>query len=148
MSEKRFRRRFETYKKLLAESPVPRHGSDYQRESLVQSLENAHRLMNAPAAKAFDLSLEPRKNYDIYNTGPFGLGCLLARRLVESGARFIEVSTEYVPFLGFDTHDNGHTRMVALKQMIDAPIAQLIRDLEQRGLLNRTLVVLGERVQS
>jgi hypothetical protein len=143
MSEKRFRHRFETYKKLLAESPVARHGSDYQRESLEQSLENAHRLMNAPAAKAFDLSLEPRKNYDVYNTGRFGLGCLLARRLVESGARYIEVSTEYVPFLGFDTHDNGHTRMATLKQMIDAPISQLILDLEARGLLDRTLVVLA-----
>jgi hypothetical protein len=143
MSEKRFRRRFETYKKLLGESPVARHGSDYQRESLVQSLENAHRLMNAPAAKAFDLSLEPRKTYDIYNNGRFGLGCLLARRLVEAGARFIEVSTEYVPFFGWDTHDNGHTRTVALKRMIDAPISQLILDLEERGLLNRTLVVLA-----
>jgi len=143
MSEKRFRHRFATYKKLLAESPVARHGSDYQRESLEQSLENAHRLMNAPAAKAFDLSLEPRKNYDAYNTGRFGLGCLLARRLVESGARYIEVSTEYVPFLGFDTHDNGHTRMATLKQMIDAPISQLILDLESRGLLDRTLVVLA-----
>src|SRR5580704_14473345 len=140
MSQKRFRRRFDAYKKLLAESPVARHGSDYQRESLVESLENAHRLMNAPAAKAFDLSLEPRKNYDVYNVGRFGLGCLLARRLVEAGARFIEVSTEYVPFFGWDTHDNGHTRMVALKHMIDAPISQLIRDLEERGLLERTLV--------
>jgi hypothetical protein len=143
MSEKRFRQRYETYKKLLAESPVMRHGSDYQRASLLASLENAHRLMNAPAAKAFDLSLEPRQSYDIYNTGRFGLGCLLARRLVEEGARFIEVSTEYVPFLGWDTHDNGHTRMVDLKKMIDAPIAQLIRDLDHRDLLDRTLVVLA-----
>jgi hypothetical protein len=143
MSEKRFRRRFEAYKKLLSESPVMRHGSDYQRESLVQSLESAHRLMNAPAAKAFDLSLEPRKAYDAYNSGRFGLGCLLARRLVEAGARFIEVSTEYVPFLGWDTHDNGHTRTIGLKRMIDAPIAQLIRDLDKRGLLERTLIVLA-----
>jgi hypothetical protein len=70
-------------------------------------------------------------------------GCLLARRLVEAGARFIEVSTEYVPFLGWDTHDNGHTRMVELKRMIDAPIAQLVRDLEVRDLLDRTLIVLA-----
>ena len=99
--------------------------------------------MNAPAAKAFDLALEPRKVYDEYNTGRFGLGCLLARRLIEAGARFIEVSTEYIPFLGWDTHDNGHTRTVALKRMIDAPVARLILDLEQRGLLARTLVVLA-----
>ena len=147
MSEKRFRQRYETYKKLLAESPVMRHGSDYQRESLLASLENAHRLMNAPAAKAFDLSLEPRKSYDIYNNGRFGLGCLLARRLVEEGARFIEVSTEYVPFLGWDTHDNGHTRTVGLKKMIDAPIAQLIRDLEDAGLARPHAGRAGQRIQ-
>ena len=66
--------------------------------------------MNSPAAKAFDLSLEPKASFDVYNTGRFGQGCLLARRLMEAGARFIEVTTEYVPFLHWDTHDNGHTR--------------------------------------
>jgi hypothetical protein len=142
MSQKRFRRRFEAYKKLIAESPVAR-SSDFQRESQLESLASAHRLMNAPAAKAFDLSLEPEKSRKLYDTGRFGLGCLLARRLVEEGARFIEVSTEYVPFLGWDTHDNGHTRTAALKQMIDAPIARLVRDLEHRGMLDRTLIVLA-----
>ncbi len=142
MSHKRFRRRFEAYKKLVEESPVAR-SSDFQREALLESLASAHRLMNAPAAKAFDLSLEPEKSRKLYDTGRFGLGCLLARRLIEQGARFIEVSTEYVPFLGWDTHDNGHTRATALKQMIDAPIAQLIRDLEHRGMLDRTLIVLA-----
>ena len=72
--------------------------SDYQRESLLRSLENANRLLDSPAAKAFDLSLEPKTSYDAYNTGRFGLGCLLARRLIEAGARFIEVTTEYIPF--------------------------------------------------
>ena len=73
-------------------------------------MDNAHRLLHSPAAKAFDLSLEPKKSYDIYNTGRFGLGCLLARRLVEAGARFIEVTTEYIPFRYWDTHENGHER--------------------------------------
>jgi hypothetical protein len=142
MSQKRFRRRFDAYQKLVEQSPVAR-ASDFQRESLLQSLESAHRLMNAPAAKAFDLSLEPEKSRKPYEASRFGQGCLLARRLVEAGARFIEVSTEYVPFLGWDTHDNGHTRMVDLKRMIDAPIAQLVRDLERRDLLDRTLIVLA-----
>ena len=53
--------------------------------------------------------------------GRFGLGCLLARRLAEVGARFIEVTTEYIPFLNWDTHENGHTRTAEMKQMIDAP---------------------------
>jgi len=59
------------------------------------------------------------------------------------GARFIEVTTEYIPFLNWDTHENGHTRMVNMKKMIDAPIAQLVLDLEERGLLDRTLIVLA-----
>src|SRR6185369_13020251 len=57
--------------------------------------------------------------------------------------RFIEVTTEYVPFLHWDTHENGHTTVARLKQEIDRPIAQLILDLEQRGLLNRTLVIIA-----
>jgi hypothetical protein len=143
MSMKRFRKRFKAYQNLLKQSPIARHGSDFQRESLLRSMENANRLLDSPAAKAFDLSLEPKESYDVYNTGKFGLGCLLARRLTESGARFIEVSSEYVPFLGWDTHDNGHTRLVDMKKLIDAPIAQLVLDLEKRNLLDRTLIVLA-----
>src|SRR5262249_1795946 len=82
-------------------------------------------------------------SFDVYNTGRFGLGCLLARRLTEAGARFIEVTTEYVPFLHWDTHENGHTTVKRLKQEIDRPISQLILDLEQRNLLDRTRVIIG-----
>jgi hypothetical protein len=139
----RFENRQKRYKDLVAAGPVGAYGSDFHRESLLRSMDNAHRLLTSPKAKAFDLSLEPKAVYDRYNTGRFGLGCLLARRLAEAGARFIEVTTEYIPFRFWDTHENGHARLVALKQMIDAPIAQLIRDLEERGLLNRTLVVLA-----
>ena len=143
MSPARFENRNRFYRTLLAKSPMGEWGSDYQKESLLRSLDNAHRLLSSPAAKAFDLSLEPRESYDTYNTGKFGLGCLLARRLTEVGARFIEVTTEYVPFMNWDTHENGHTRMVDIKKQIDAPIAQLVLDLEARGLLNRTLIVLA-----
>jgi uncharacterized protein (DUF1501 family) len=139
----RFQNRHRAYSKLVAASPIGRYGSDYQQESLLRSLENADRLLNSPAAKAFDLSLEPKATFDIYNTGRFGQGCLLARRLLEAGARFIEVTTEYVPFLNWDTHDNGHTRLADLKKQIDAPVAQLVLDLEERGLLSRTLIVLA-----
>jgi hypothetical protein len=68
---------------------------------------------------------------------------LLARRLVENGARFVEVTTEYVPFLHWDTHANGHETTARMHREIDRPIAQLIRDLEERGLLERTLVVIA-----
>ncbi len=96
--------------KLAEKSPIGQYGSDYQQQSLLRSMDNAHRLLSSPAAKAFDLSLEPKASYDKYNTGRFGLGCLLARRLTEVGARFIEVTTEYIPFVNWDTHENGHTR--------------------------------------
>jgi hypothetical protein len=142
MGESRFRRREEVYRKMVAASPA-RNGSDYQKESLLRSIDNAHRLLNSPSAKAFDLSLEPKRSYDIYNTGRFGLGCLLARRLTEAGARFIEVTTEYIPFKNWDSHENGHTRAEGMKAQIDAPVAQLVLDLEERGLLDRTVIVLA-----
>ena len=91
----------------------------------------------------FDLELEPKEKRDIYDTSRFGQGCLLARRLVESGARFIEVTTEYVPFLHWDTHENGHDTVARLKKEVDRPISQLILDLEERGLLDRTLVIIA-----
>jgi hypothetical protein len=136
ISEDRFRRRNQRYLELV-------EASGYHRDSLERSIGNAHRLLNSPAAKAFDLSLEPKKSYDIYDTGRFGLGCLLARRLTEAGARFIEVTTEYIPFRYWDTHENGHERAIGMKQTIDRPVSQLVLDLEERGLLNRTLIVLA-----
>ncbi|MEO6809041.1 MAG: DUF1501 domain-containing protein [Isosphaeraceae bacterium] len=143
MTLSRFQSRSRAYQRLVQSSPIARHGTDFQKESLLRSVENADRLLNSDAAKAFDLALEPKSSYDVYNTGRFGLGCLLARRLAEAGARYIEVTTEYVQFLNWDTHDNGSTRTVALRKQIDAPIAQLVLDLEERGLLDRTLVVLA-----
>jgi hypothetical protein len=143
MSMGRFQNRYKLYKKMVEQSAVGEFGSDFQKESLLRSMDNAHRLLTSPAAKAFDLTKEPKESYDAYNTGRFGLGCLLARRLVESGARFIEVTSEYIPFKYWDTHDNGHERLIELKKTIDRPIAQLVRDLEARGLLDRTMIILA-----
>ena len=143
MSNKRFEKRNELYEKLIKEGPMGEYGSDYQKESLKRSMEQAYMLLNSPEAKAFDLSQEPKETYDVYNTGRFGLGCLMAKRLVEEGARFISVTTEYVPFMGWDTHDNGHTRLKDMKKEVDGPIAQLIKDLDQSGRLDRTLVILA-----
>jgi hypothetical protein len=143
LGEARFHNRRQLFEKLLAQEPVYQYGGDFQRESLVKSLDAADRLLNSPSANAFDLSLEPKKTFDAYNTGRFGQGCLLARRLVEAGARYVEVTSEYIPFLYWDTHENGHERAQAMKKRIDAPIAQLVRDLEERGLLDRTLVIVA-----
>lgn len=143
LGETRFRSRRRLYEQLLSREPVYQYAGDFQRESLIRSLDAADRLLTSPSAKAFDLSLEPRTSFDVYNTGRFGQGCLLARRLIEAGARYVEVTTEYIPFRFWDTHESGHERAELMKRQIDAPVAQLILDLEQRGLLNRTLVVLA-----
>ncbi|WP_020529679.1 DUF1501 domain-containing protein [Flexithrix dorotheae] len=143
MSLKRFEARYKLYKELANRSQVMERGSDYQRESLMRSMEQSYRLLNSPESKVFDLTQEPQEKYDIYNTGRFGLGCLTAKRLVMNGARFVSVSTEYEPFLGWDTHENGHTRMIKMKELIDGPVAQLIKDLEESGHLERTLIILA-----
>jgi hypothetical protein len=166
MSPGRFENREKFYRRMLDASAAGQNASSYQRESFLRSMDNAHRLLSSSAAKAFDLSLEPKESvmkyvpaefdpsklnaaqtrtgsYESQTIGRFGLGCLLARRLAEVGARYIEVTTEYIPFLNWDTHENGHSRAAAMKAMIDAPIAQLVLDLEERGLLKRTLIVLA-----
>jgi hypothetical protein len=143
MSYQRFEKRNQLYNELISNSPHGEFGSDYQKESLKRSMEQAYMLLNSPEAKAFDLSTEPKESYDKYNTGKFGLGCLLARRLTEQGARFISVTTEYEPFKGWDTHENGYTRLIDMKKQIDGPVSQLIKDLQQSGHLERTLVILA-----
>jgi len=143
ISPRRFQERYARYRKLAEASPIARHGSSQQRESLLASLENGHRLLTSPAAKAFDLTAEPEKSAAPYGDSRFGRSCLLARRLTEAGARFIEVTSEYIPFRYWDTHENGHTRARGMKETIDGPVSQLILDLEERGLLDRTVVVLA-----
>ena len=143
LTDARFRSRRELFTRLLAQEPAYRYGGDFQREALVKSLDAADRLLRSPSARAFDLSLEPKDKFDAYNSGRFGQGCLLARRLIEGGARYVEVTSEYIPFVYWDSHENGHARAEAMKKLIDAPVAQLIRDLDERGLLDRTLVVLA-----
>jgi len=143
MSLKRFEARYKLYKELSYKSKIMEQASDYQRESLMRSMEQSYMLLNSPEAKIFDLSQEPKEVYDTYNTGRFGLGCLLAKRLAMNGARFISVSTEYEPFIGWDTHENGHTRLKKMKALIDRPVAQLIKDLDESGHLDRTLIILA-----
>lgn len=167
MSPDRFAHRQRLYRNLLEASPIGQLGSDHQRESLLRAQENAHRLLASPAAKAFDLTLEKPEtvakyvpggwdfsrrlggdfvrdgSYEQQNIQRFGLGCLLARRLVEAGARYVEVTTEYIPFLNWDTHERGHDKLVNMKRAIDGAVAQLVLDLEERGLLDRTLIVLA-----
>lgn len=143
MTSERFVNRNQLFRKLIDRSPQRQYLSDYQQESILRSIDNAHRLLSSQDREAFDISLEPQASRQVYDNSRFGRGCLLARRLVEAGARFVEVTTEYVPFLHWDTHANGHETVARMHGEIDRPIAQLILDLEERGLLDRTLVIVA-----
>jgi uncharacterized protein (DUF1501 family) len=143
MEAGRFENRYALYRKLIDKNPHREFLSDYQQESMLRSMDNAHRLLSSKDRAAFDITLESKEASNRYNVSQFGQGCLLARRLVESGARFVEVTTEYVPFLHWDTHADGHETVERMHREIDRPIAQLILDLEERKLLERTLVVIA-----
>ena len=101
------------------------------------------RLLSSKEKEAFDITSEKKEVLEAYGDTRFGQGCLLARRLVEAGARYLEVTTEYVPFLHWDTHENGHTTAERMKGEIDRPIARLVLELEERGLLDRTLIIIA-----
>jgi hypothetical protein len=143
MAAQRFTNRDRLFRQLVEKNPNRNLLSEHHQDSLVRAFDNAYRLLSSKEREAFDISLEPEPSRLAYDTSRFGRGCLLARRLVESGARFVEVTTEYVPFLHWDTHANGHETLVRMHQEMDKPIAQLVLDLEQRGLLDRTLVVIA-----
>ncbi|MFZ9746057.1 MAG: DUF1501 domain-containing protein [Opitutaceae bacterium] len=143
MDAGRFANRDRLFRQLVDANPDRDRMSDYQRQSLLRSMDNAYRLLSSQEREAFDLTRESPEVQAQYDTGRFGRGCLLARRLVEAGARFVEVTTEYVPFLHWDTHKDGHETVARLHREIDRPIATLVRDLEARGLLERTLVIVA-----
>src|SRR5207249_179973 len=115
----------------MMDSPVKK-AFNYRAEEKPQTLANYE-----PQIKAADL-----RDTGYYYGNRFGHGLLLARRLLESGARFIQVEMQYGAFKGFDMHEFGQSRMVEMKKQIDRPLTQFIRDLDQRGLLKRTLVCI------
>ena len=143
MDASRFANRDKLFRKLVDQNPNRDLMSDYQQQSLIRSMDNAYRLLSSEEREAFDITHEPKETLAKYDTGRFGRGCLLARRLVEAGARFVEVATEYVPFFQWDTHKDGHQTVAGLHKEIDLPIATLVRDLEERGLLERTLIIVA-----
>jgi len=104
--------------------------------------------MQTEAPAVFDISNEPKPVQDLYGMGDpvtedFGRRCLLARRLVEKGVRFVVLVSGGPAVSQWDAHDDieeNHLRMAA---KTDKPIAGLIKDLKQRGLLDSTLVVWG-----
>jgi len=115
-----------------------RGGSDNPLEARIQSMEMAFR-MQFEAQEVFDLNRETTTTRDLYGQGQFNDACLVARRLVERGVRFVEV-IDTGSSNNWDSHgdmrDHDH-----LARNVDRPIAALIRDLKLRGLLDDTLVV-------
>lgn len=99
--------------------------------------DSAMAMMKSEDLKAFDLTEEPEELRKAYGKQAFGQGCLLARRLVERGVRFVEVSLG-----GWDTHNANFVRVPELCDTLDHGLATLLEDLNARGLLKDTLVVL------
>jgi uncharacterized protein (DUF1501 family) len=100
----------------------------------------ASRLVRSPRVQAFDLAQETDATRDRYGRSAFGQGCLLARRLVETGVTFIEVDLP-----GWDTHQENFTATRRLSEQADAGFGALIQDLRERNRLERTLVIwMGE----
>lgn len=100
--------------------------------------DDALSLMKSKDLRAFELERESEAVREEYGKSTLGQGCLLARRLVESGVRFIEVMHD-----GWDHHKNLADEMSDISPEFDTAFAALINDLEKRGLLNTTLVVVG-----
>lgn len=102
--------------------------------------DRAAEMILSPSMKAFDLEQEPKQLREAYGEGNFASGCQMARRLVEHGVTFVEVVSS-----GWDTHQDVFTRTANLTSQVDQPMAMLIKDLKQRGMLDKTLVVwMGE----
>jgi uncharacterized protein (DUF1501 family) len=99
--------------------------------------EKAHALLTSPAAKrAFDVAAEPARLRERYGRTTFGQSCLLARRLIEAGACFVTVTDE-----GWDTHANNFRDLRKKLPVLDRAYSALLEDLDERGLLDSTLVV-------
>jgi hypothetical protein len=99
--------------------------------------QDAVKVMKSEDLVAFDLSKEPEALHDAYGHDNFGQGCLLARRLVEHGVRFVEVNLG-----GWDMHQDLIARLPERTAILDQALGALLPDLERRGLLDDTLVVL------
>ena len=97
----------------------------------------AVRLMRSDDLKAFDISKESGSSKKAYGENSFGQGCLLARRLVEHGVRYVEVNLG-----GWDTHYDNFTAVEARCNVLDQAYASLLIELEAKGLLDTTMVVL------
>lgn len=107
------------------------------QKSIYQAASN---MILSPRLASFDLNKEKEAARERYGKTPFGQGCLLARRLIETGVTFVEVGHG-----GWDTHDDNFNRVAKLAADVDRGMSALISDLKERGMLDKTLVIwMGE----
>ena len=132
------RRQLDLLQQLNAEH-LRRREDDARLEARIQSFELAYR-MQMEAADAFDISREPESMRESYGPGVHGRQTLIARRLLERGVRYIQLW--HGASQPWDSHDDIQQHAKLAKE-IDQPIAALIKDLKQRGMLDDTLIVWG-----
>ncbi len=111
------------------------------------AVDRAVRLMRTTARSAFNINEEPDRLRDAYGRNLFGQGCMLARRLVERGVPFIEVTLGAMPGnpIAWDTHGQNFQNVQRLSEILDPAWATLMDDLRDRGLLDTTTIVwMGE----
>lgn len=106
-------------------------------EATQTSIQDAVRLMRSPALQAFELDKVPTSTLNRYGDTTFGRGALVAKQLVETGVRFVQVNRG-----GFDTHSNNFPAMRNHGEVMDPALASLIEDLAETGMLDKTLVVM------
>ena len=133
------RRQLELLRRLNAEHQQAR-GPDDRLESRIQSFELAYR-MQMEAADAFDITREPAHIRALYGEGVHARQTLIARRLLERGVRFVQLW--HGAGQPWDNHDNIEGTHRKLARDLDQPVAALLTDLRQRGLLESTLIVFG-----
>ncbi|MFP6751761.1 MAG: DUF1501 domain-containing protein, partial [Pirellulaceae bacterium] len=114
--------------------------TDRQLEARIAAMETAFRMQFA-ASEAFDLARETAATRERYGKGHFANGCLLARRLAERDVRFIQVY--HGNGQPWDTHNDHHQKSRELAGTMDQPVAALLDDLKERGMLEDTLVIWG-----
>ena len=117
-----------------------KHPDEPALEARIRSMETAFRMQFA-ASDAFDIRQEPESVRTEYGTSHYANSCLMARRLVERGVRFVQVY--YGNGQPWDTHSNHNDQTKRLAKDIDQPTAALLQDLKRRGLLEDTLVIWG-----
>ncbi len=128
-------KRLEILAKMNARTRAARGSA--KMKSTETATKEAVALMQSPALKAFDFDQISGEELTRYGDNPFGRGALLAKRLVETGVRFVQVNRG-----GFDTHSNNFPAMQAHGDIMDPALASLIEDLNKTGRLKRTLVIV------